>query len=243
MAKDRSNLYYLGVGCLIVGILLATGLAVFVFFAYRWSQGVEEAMKDPEVRRQRVLEILVADELPDGYHAMVGLTVPYFLDIAILTNEDPHEQEELPDLGERGLIYVAFRDLGRDRQELERFFAGELSDPEVLERHNIDLDLRERIHRGVVEHPIGAIPWVSHRGEIHAVQTGGRHRGLTTLFSVDCGGDYDRVGIWFGPDVASGDGSRDTVDGPPSAAARWVGTVADADAVGDFLSHFRFCPP
>lgn len=233
MASDRSNLYYLGVGCLIAGILVAGGLAAFLFFAYRWGQGVEEAMKDPGTRRQRVLEILGGEQLPAGYHAMVGLRVPYLLETAILTDEPPPSSEDLPDLGRRGLIYVAFRDFGRDRQDLERFFAGETSDPGALARHNIDVDLGERLANGRIERAAGSIPWVAHRGEVASVQTRGRHDGLVTLFLVHCpDDDFNRVGLWFGPGPQSTPGGDEELES----------TVADPAVVETFVGHFRFCP-
>lgn len=238
MPRDRSNLYYLGVGCLIAAILIAGGLAAFLFVTYRWGRGVEEAMKDPDVRRQRALDVLGGDDLPDGYHAMVGLRVPFLMETAILTDEPPRSGEDLPDLGERGLIYFAFRDFGRDRQDLEGFFAGETSDPEVLERHDIDVDLGERLASGRIERPSGSIPWVAHRGEITSLQTRGRHDGLVTLFLVHCpDDDYNRVGLWFGPAPAPA-GDTAVGDGGPGPA----GTVADPAEVEAFVGYFRFCP-
>lgn len=237
MASDRSNLYYLGVGCLIAGILLAAGLAAFAVFAYRWGRGVEEAMKDPETRRQRVLEILGGEDLPEGYHAMVGVRVPLLLDTAILTDEAPPGGDAPPHLGRSGLIYVAFRGFGRDRRDLEAFFAGESDDPEVLGRHNIDVDVHERLATGRLERPTGSIPWTAHRGELSSARAGGRHEGLVTLFLVHCPDDaYNRVGILFAPEPPDEDRSE---TGTPETLR---GTIADPGTVRDFLGHFRFCP-
>lgn len=247
MPADRSNLYYLGVGCLIAGILLAAGLAAFAVFTYRWSRGVEEAMKDPDTRRQRVLDILGGDALPDGYHAMVGLRVPFFLETAILTDEPPPENDAPPHLGRRGLIYVAFRDFGRDRQDLEAFFAGETDDPQALRRHNINVDIDGRLAKGLLDRPSGSIPWTAHRGDLSSARASGRHHGLVTLFLVHCPDDaYNRVGILFAPDPTMTEpATRDEPSEAPSPAATAEslhGTIADPQSVADFLGRFRFCP-
>ena len=250
MASNKSSLYYLGVGCLIAGILIVGGFAAFGFLAYRWGKGLEETMKDPAARESRVLEILGGDELPEGYYGMVGFSVPMIMELAILTDREASEGEEIPDLGARGLIYMALRNFGRDREELRDFFDGTTDDPRVLDKHDVDLDLGKRITNGRIERPEGDISWVAHYGEVTSVQTRGRHEGLVTLFLVDCpGSSRNHIGIWFGPETET-DESTESAESTELAKAEqedaapapsYDGTVADPALVAEFVSYFRFC--
>ena len=250
MASNKSNLYYLGVGCLIAGILIVGGFAAFGFLAYRWGKGLEETMKDPTARQSRVLEILGGDELPEGYYGMVGFSVPMIMELAILTDHEASEDEDIPDLGARGLIYMAIRNFGRDREELHDFFDGTTDDPHVLDKHDVKLDLGERITNGQIERPEGDISWVAHYGEVTSVQTRGRHEGLVTLFLVDCSGsNRNHIGIWFGPEAESEESTNGeelteiAMEGEESVADEQthLGTVADPALVAEFVSYFRFC--
>lgn len=229
---EKSGFHYLGIGCLIAGVLLVLGLGSCGFLAYRWGKGLEADLKDPEGRRDRVLQVLRGDELPEGYHGMVGLRIPMLLETAILSDQELGADEEFQDLGERGLLYFAVRNFGRDREELDDFFSGRTADPEVLEKHDINMDLGERLGNGRIERPLGPVLWVTHRGDLSSAQTRGRHEGLITLFQVQCPDDsYNRLGMWFGPEPAD--------DGGEEALA---GTVADPVGIERFVAHFRFCP-
>jgi hypothetical protein len=233
---QKSGFHYLGVGCLVAAVVLVVGGAVFGFLVYRWGKGLEAELRDPATRRDKVLEILVGDELPEGYYGMVAVRIPLLLDTAILTDHDTPPGEEPPDFGERGLVYVAMRDLGGDRAQLDDFFDGRSEDPEALEEHHIDIDLGERVARGRVERTSGPIRWVTHRGNLESAHTRGRHEGLITLFEVACpDDDFNRIGIWFGPDA-------EPEAEAPDGADPFTGSVADARLVERFVGHFRFCP-
>jgi hypothetical protein len=49
-----------------------------------------EDIKDPATRTAKVKAVLGADTLPDGYHPMVGLSIP--LHMGIWFAPDPHPQ-------------------------------------------------------------------------------------------------------------------------------------------------------
>lgn len=232
MASGKSGFHYLGIGCLIAAVLLVLGGAVFGFIVYRWGKGLEAELKDPGTRRQKVLEILGGDELPEGYYAMVGVSIPMLLETALLTDREAEAGEEIADLGERGLIYFAMRNFGRDREDLDDFFSGRSDDPAVLEKHQINVNLGERMANGRLDRASGPILWVTHRGDLVSGQVRGRHEGLITLLQIQCPDDtYNRLGMWFGPESESDDGSE------PIA-----GSVGDPERVEAFVGHFRFCP-
>ncbi len=230
VAEKKSGFHYLGIGCLVLGAILVLGATVCGYGVYRWGKSLESDLEDPEARRERVLEILRGSDMPEGYYPMIAVRIPMLLETAMLTDHDAGPGEPVPDLGERGLLYFAMRDFGRDRQDLDAFFRGELEDPAALEKHQIDVDLGERVASGRVDRSTTEILWVAHRGNISSGQTRGSHEGLITLLQVNCPPDsYNRIGMWFGPEPDSEEGSL-------------VGSVADSAQVETFLGHFGFCP-
>lgn len=229
---SKSGFHYLGIGCLILGVLFVLVAAVVGFSGFRWVRDVEKTMRDPEMRESKVLDLLGADELPEGYYAMIGVSIPLLLETAILTDQEPEADGDPPDLGSRGLIYLSMRNFGRDREDLDAFFSGETEDPTVLAKHDIDIDLDERVATGRIERDSGPVLWVSHRGTLISAQTHGQHEGLVTLLQIRCPGDErNRLGIWFGPEPETGDETTDL-----------AGSIADPARVDAFVDHFRFCP-
>jgi len=230
----KTSFHYFGVGCLIVGVVLVLVAAVLGFGFFRWARDVKSVMKDPQSREQKVLHVLGSDGLPPGYNAMIGVTIPFFMEMAMLTDRAPVDENEVPELGKRGLIYLSMRNFGRDRQELDDFFNGRSEDPEVLRKNNIDLDLDERVAMGQIDRSTGPVLWVSHRGQMISGRAQGRHDGLVTLLQIHCSADdRNRLGIWFGPAPSAGDS-----DEPASL----TGSIAEEAQVAEFVDHFRFCP-
>ena len=243
MATTKSGFHYLGIGCVVAAILLVVGGAVVTFVTYRWGKGIEAELKDPDSRRGKVLEILGAETLPEGYHAMVGFRIPMLLETAILTDREPEPDEELPELGERGLLYFALRDFGRDRQDLDDFFTGRSDDTAVLERHRINVDLGDRVANGTFEGAVGPIDWVTHHGNLDTGRSRGRHEGLVTLLRIHCPDDaYNRMAMWFGPEAAERSEEDDNGNGSAAPSGSPVGSVADPAGIEAFAAHFRFCP-
>ncbi len=156
------------------------------------------------------------------------------MEMAMLTDRPADEEGEVPDLGSRGLIYMAMRNFGDDRDQLQAFFDGTTDSPEALRKSNIDVDLDERVASGRIGRDSGPILWVTHRGELGSDRAHGRHSGLVTLLSIDCpDDDRNRVGIWFAPEP---DEAEPRPDDP------LAGSIADPDRISGFVDHFRFCP-
>jgi hypothetical protein len=236
--EKKSGFHYFGIGCLIVGVVGVIAAIAVSFWIFQWSKEVKEKLKDPASREQQALEILGADRLPEGYYAMLGVRVPFLLETAILTDQRPDEGKEIPGLGDRGLLYFSMRSFGRDREDLDAFFRGETEDPAVLNKHNVQLDLDERVASGVIERATGPVNWVSHYGEMNSQQTHGHHQGLVTLLQVHCAGDNrNRLGVWFAPSP-----EQETVEDGEEATASLAGSIADPAEVEAFAGHFRFCP-
>jgi hypothetical protein len=231
---------YVAIGC---GVTILLGVAVVVgggFMVYRWGKRMERDLKDPATREARVREVLGAERIPEGYHAVVGMEVPFIMEMAILSDVPPREGEDEPPRGfeQRGFFYFRMASMlsgGRDRRRLEDYFEGRSEDADFLRHGSIHFDRGEVLGRGEIEVPGAArARYVAQRGSI-AMGGAGGGAGLTSMVLVDCEGDGRlRMAIWFGPDP-----QREAPEGEASLA----GSAADPEALAAFLGNFRFCSP
>lgn len=236
MAERNSVLLGIGIGCLAVVLGIMGMAGACSFWAYRQVQQLERDMEDPQARADRVLEILGAESLPEGYYPVTAFSVPFVLRTAILSDRPPADGEESgsPAFGERGFVFVETLGVGQDEAELRDYFEGRTDDPAVLEDNGFNLDVDEILSRGTLP-PDGDIRfyYMAQRGSL-AVE-GYRGSGLTAMVLVDCPDDERRrIALWFGPDP---DGA-----GPDDASsADLTGTPGDPEAVAAFLGQFSFC--
>jgi hypothetical protein len=182
-------------------------------------------MSDPVARSSKVLSVLGADSVPEGYYPAVAFSIPFVMDVAMLTDVEP-EGEGTPDgFNVRGFIYTKMLGFGQDEQELRDFFEGRTDDYDVLEDNGINMDIEEALGRGVFDLDEARVMYVAQRGEVDVQDQ--RAQGLTSLGLIDCPEDERRrIAIWFGPDIEGDD---------------FTGTAADPEAFQAFLSHFTFC--
>jgi hypothetical protein len=236
---------YVALGCLgaaVVAILVVAGLG---FAGWRWARGLEEQVKDPASRTAKVLEVLGGERVPDGYHAVIALEIPFLMKMAILSDVpptpagDPGQWSADRGFEERGLIFFEMPSWGNEGKNLDDFIEGRTDDAEFLRRSSIDLHRGEVIARGEVALP-GAerARYVAQRGSIGGEGGGGEGvEGLTSTVLVECAGDTRiRLALWFGPDPDPA--------AAPAALERsgtLAGTVADPEAMAAFLGQFRFC--
>jgi hypothetical protein len=216
----------------VVAGLAVSGAVTLGVFGYRWVQRTEQELKDPDTRLARVRQVLGCKSLPEGYHPVVGLSLPLLSEIAVLSDRPLPEGEERGEpFGERGFIYVKVLAPGQDEQELRDYFEGKTADAGVLRRNGIELRTREPLGRGVIEHSGQSLLYQAQRGDVDFSAHGAR--GVTSLILVDCPLDRKlRFGIWFGPDpAAGGDAGADAL----------AGTPADPAAIRAFMGHFRLC--
>jgi hypothetical protein len=135
------------------------------------------------------------------------------------------------DFGERGLVYLVLRRMGKERADLDRYLRGEGPTPDWMGKGNVNVESDEVIRNGQLTAGEAKLAYTARRGK---VTTNGENRdGLFTFFLATCPDDKKaRIGIWFAPDPARGQ---------PVAEADWTGTPADPAALESFTSHFRFC--
>jgi len=230
--RGRPPWTHVGIGCAVAAGLAFSGGVTLALLGYRWVKGVEKDLEDPGTREDRVREVLGCETLPDGYYPVVGVSVPFVTDTAVLSDRPVVSGEDRERFGQRGFIYVkVVMAPGRDQQELRDYFDGRRDDPEILRRNHIRVDSREVVRRGSIEQASRRLLYLAQRGEAGVFGHDGK--GLHALILVDCSEDRRlRLGIWFGPDpAAAGDDAPD-----------YSGTPADPEAIASFMGHFRLCP-
>jgi hypothetical protein len=223
--KKTSPWVYVAIGCVGIVVLGLAGVGTVTYLGYRKMKQFGEEMKDPRAREAKVKAVLGAEQLPDGYYPVIGLSIPFFMDMAMLSDEPPGADGQLREMGERSFIYMNMLGQGKDQQELREYFEGKRDDAEALRRINVNVRGKEVLKRGVIDQEGHQVLYLAQRGDV-SIQ-GKRRSGITTTLLVQCPKDSRmRMGIWLGPDAGEDD---------------LAGTPADEAAIKTFMSHFRPC--
>lgn len=231
MAEQQSPWRYVLIGCVVTIVLASLAVGGCLFLMVQWGREVSQAMRDPEVRRERVLEILGAESLPEGYHPAMALSVPMVMSTVILTGHEVPPGEVEGDLGDTAFIYLETVGYGQDEAALRAFFEGRTQDPGVLADSGIDVELDQIVARGNRQADGAALWYLVQRGDIDAQDF--RGDGIGAVVLVDCPDDERRrFGIWFVPDPDPG---------APLEELDLSGTPADPEAIGEFMGHFDLC--
>ena len=244
--KRTSPWVWVGVGCLGAVVLAVGGVIALGMLGYRKAKQFESELKDPQARAAKVQKILGTSHLPEGYHAFMGMSVPFVMDMAMLSDVEPdfsHPDKQHGGMGQRGFLYIRTLSAGNDKQQLRDYFEGRTDDAEVLRRNNIHIDRSgEVLKRGLIDMPEDMkLMYVSQRGEME--MAAGRARGITTMMLLDCPGDTrQRFGIWYGPEPkAKETAARSGAAEQRPPAIDLTGTPADEAAIREFMDHFRVC--
>jgi hypothetical protein len=231
MAESKSAWFYVGIGCLVLFVVGALVAIAGGFWAVRTARQFQAELEDPDARTAKALRVLGADSVPEGYHAVIGFSVPFLMDVAILSDEPPGPDGQPSDLGKRSLIYVQIIRAGMDEAALRDYFSGKTSDPAVLRESNINVDADEIIGRGVIERDDADLMYLAQRGRVSTAGYTGS--GVTSIVLIDCPqDDRARMAIWSEPDERPG---------VTAAEIDWTGTTADPVEIERFLASFRFC--
>ena len=234
MAEGNTSPWvWVGCGCLGALILIVGAFGAMIFMGVSFVKDLEETMTDPAKRAEKVMEILDTDELPDGYNAIAGITIPLFAEMAVLGTNEPDAHGQLNELGERGFVYMKLKlSMPEKEQELRDFLEGRSEKkPDIMLQSNIRLDADEVVERGKMELDGSNAIYTIYRGDINVDNKTGE--GLAAMAMIQCPEDHRiRLGIWFGPDPSQGEAIEE---------ADLTGTPGDKQAIKGFLSHFDFC--
>jgi hypothetical protein len=250
MADARKIGMGIAAGCAVIIGLMAVSAGACGVWLWREGRRMQAEMRDPVARQDKVLEVLGTDRIPDGYYPTAAFSVPFVMEMAVLSDREPDEEGEVEGFDERGFIYVQMLGVGQNEQELRDFFEGRTDDYGVLEDNGMNLDIDEILGRGVFDlaGEDARAMYVTQRGSLAV--GGSRGSGLTGMALIDCPQDERRrVALWFGPDpaddsepaAAAEPEAPAAAEGDKGAEASLAGTPADPETLRAFLSNFRFC--
>lgn len=230
-AERRSPWLYALFGCLGLVVVIVVVIGALTFVGVRTARNIAADNEDPERRGQRALEILGADEAPGGFHAVAVISVPFVIDMAILSDLPPGGEPWAGEFGERGFYYVQALWGGDD---LRAFFDGETSEAAALRDMGLEIDLEENLGRGDLDREDVAARWATFRGSTMFGQ-GEQIGELVTLIEFDCPQDERmRMGIWFGPAGETG-GTDETQNGYATDS------VPGSETIAAFLDPIHPC--
>lgn len=238
MAKNsKKGCIYSFVGC---SVLAVAGIAVAGYFLYQQAKTIQENLENPE---PRTLEMLGLESMPEGYYANFAFSIPFIMDMVIMSNEDGSlansEGKKQDPFGKMGFFYFKFLKIGKDSADLQNYFEGKTDNDKVLRENGVNIDVDEVLKRGVFTLNGNQVYYLSQRGSISS--NGANANGLNTLMLIQCPNDKKmRLGIWYGPDSQNDveDTSGNTND---DLNASLEGTVADLNEVQAFMEQFSFC--
>ncbi|MFP3941140.1 MAG: hypothetical protein ACLF0P_12590, partial [Thermoanaerobaculia bacterium] len=244
--------HYVGCGCAVLFVLGLLGVGGCFWMVTNWGRQLESELKDPEARAARAQRLLGYEELPEGYKPGITVSIPFFMDMAMLGDRELPAGEDMDSMGgdlfgERGFMYFKMRSFGQSeehfREELEHGFRAE-----------------RVLAEGEIEAGGARVSYVAELGTT-PVRTG-RLRSVSAEMKIDCGDGFFRTATWFTPvpgasaeeaaraeegtGATGGPGAEVEETGPDGPAEvpspeSLAGTPADEEALRAFLDHFDLC--
>lgn len=218
---------WLGCGCASFVTLVMLVVVVLAVVAYRQGKGFEEDLADPAARDQRSRALLGYEELPPGYHPMGGFSMPFVMQMAMVSDRDlaPGEtvEDEAQAFRERGFVFMKMRSWGDQAEDLRAYFTDPGATTDFFAETNLNFEAGETVGRGDLVSGSAQVLTVIERGTM-ALADGRRPVELVRLL-IDCPGDDRlRVGLWFTP--------------PPDEAPEAFERETEIE---QFLDHFDLC--
>lgn len=233
--KKRSPWLYVGIGC--GALLLLSIVAVVVAVTFMFKKGEEYAadLSNPITRTAMVKKTLGANTLPDGYFAVMSLSVPAIMDMAVLSSRSPDAPTVGPKEEVRVFVYMFLKmSSASDQQKLRQYVEGKSDDTSVLARNGVHVGQGEIIGRGIVPLSDGRrVLYVTQRGELSAQNQKSTDHGLNSVLFLECPGQTQlRMAFWMGadPDPEA-----------PLESLDLEGTPVDPEAIRTFMSPLNPC--
>ena len=233
--KKKSPWLYVALGC--GGLLLLGGLAIaaIVLVFLKKADEVSDDMANPIARTEKVKKALGAQTLPDGYHAVMTISIPMLMDTTVISTKDPSKGSDGAS-SKRMFMYIRLRSAtARDAQDMRDYLEGRTDDDSAFARSKLQLKTEQIVGRGPLELPNGQkLLYLSQRGELHFGSNNKKGEpGLNALVLFECPTQSDvRMGIWTTPD---------TSPEVPLEQLDLKGTPVDPEAIRSFMSHFNPC--
>jgi len=228
--KRTSPWVFVAIGCSIPLLLIVILFGATAFWGWKLKRQIVD--DTPDQRAARVKQILGCEEIPGGYHPILTVSVPFLMDLAILSDRPADFKEEHRDpFDKEGFIYVnAIR--GRKGRSLRDYVEGKADSSEFFNQGNVQIGEREEIGRGSFPMDGATAYYVTNRGTLSA--EGKAMKGLVSLIYFECPRDQRfRVGVWFGPDPRAGQ--------PPGTPADYAGSHADEAKIREFVAPLAPC--
>lgn len=234
--KQTPPWLFVAIGCgsvlLLVGLLIA-GAALFIF---KKADETSDDMANPVARTEKVKKALGAQTLPEGYHAVMTISLPRLMDTTVISTKAPGKGGDAAS-SRRSFMYIRLRAAtARDAQGMRDYLEGRTDDDSALTRSKLRMRTEQLVGRGAVDLEGGRrVLYLAQRGEL---QFGGNSSskegpGLNALVLFECPTQSDvRMGIWTAPD---------TSPEVPLEQLDTRGTPVDPEAIRSFMSHFNPC--
>lgn len=230
--KQRSPLFYVAIGCGGLMALILVGFAIAGLLLVRAGKGFVDGMTDPTQKAANVQKML--GTAPVGYYPVVTMSVPLFMDMALLGDREPLADGGIPDF-DKGFMY--FRIIANEQSNKAKdFFDGKDSDTSALKGSGVNVDAKDILRRGVLKTGNGTtVKYVATRG---TMDTQGQRQqeaksGLNTVMYFECPGDTAvRMGVWM---------MKDLDPDLPTDQLQLEGTVADEGQIVGFIKPLTPC--
>ena len=227
--KQTSPWLYVAIGC--GGLVVLGGLAIAAgaLFVFKKSDELNQDLANPVARAEKVKRALGARALPEGYHAIMTVSMPMLMDTTVISTRDAAPSR-------RTFMYVRFKVIPpRDAQGMRDYLEGRTDDASVFARSRLQMKTEQLVGRGSLELQNGQkLLYLAQRGEL---RFGGNSKsegpGLNALVLFECPTQSDvRMGIWTAPDSSPE---------MPLEQLEVQGTPLDPEAIRSFMSHFNPC--
>jgi hypothetical protein len=221
---------WIGCGCALAILAIVAVIAGVVFFGIRSVKGLAESVKNPTARAERVTDILGTEQLPEGYHPVIGFGIPLVGDVVVLAGNEPDANGRLEQFGDHGFAYVKLTGfLGRaKREELRKWVTGRGREPDIRIQNQFHINADAVLKRGEMEIEGGTLLYTVYRGTLEESSAAG----LANAMVLDCPDGSGGFGVWF---------ARDPSEGQDRGDDALAGTPGDESEVREFLGHFDLC--
>lgn len=192
-------------GCLVLAVVAVVGLG---FAGFQWTKGLVEDLENPQARAAKARAVLGAEALPEGYYAAMAISVPWMVDMAILTDKEVHFERRSEDsldidladedFGDRVFMFFRARTFGSAEDDVEDFFRGRNTGSVNVNSGNIQVRVRGLYREGELEVRGQPVRYRIDRGELTTEH--GETEGLVTRLHFRCPESKRlHLALWTGP--------------------------------------------